>query len=125
MTFQLLFNIAVKSLGFFPRVMVGKDGVSVFCRQLFTVVGRASLKDNRTSLRRAANIQRAGNLEEITVVIKSMQFRRIKELSALFIADKGIPFPGIPQPLHHVEILIGNAVAQRMLRVFFAGEVLR
>lgn len=91
MTFQLLFNIAVKSLGFFPRVMVGKDGVSVFCRQLFTVVGRASLKDNRTSLRRAANIQRAGNLEEITVVIQSMQFRRIKELSALFIADKGIP----------------------------------
>lgn len=125
MTFQLLFNIAVKSLGFFQRVMVGKNRVSMFCRQLFTVVGRTSLKDNRTSLRGAANIKRARNPEEITVVIQSMQFRRIKELSAHFIADKGIPFPGVPQPFHHVEILIGNAVAQRMLRVFFAGEVLR
>ena len=91
MTFQLLFNIAVKSLGFFPRVMVGKDGVSMFCRQLFTVVGRASLKDNRTSLRRAANIQRAGNLEEITVVIQSMQFRRIKNCPLSLLRIKASP----------------------------------
>jgi hypothetical protein len=53
---------------------MGKNGVGMFRRQLFPVVRRPGLKDNRSPLRRAANIQRTGDLEEITVVIERMQF---------------------------------------------------
>ncbi len=53
---------------------MGENGVGMFRRQLFTVVRRARLKDNRSPLRRATNIQRPGDLEEITVVIQGMQF---------------------------------------------------
>ncbi len=105
--------------------MVGENGVGMFRRQFFPVLRRAGLKDNRTSLRGTANIQRSGDLEEITMVIQGVQFCRVKELTALFVAHKGISFPGVPQPFHHVEILVGNPVAQRMFRVFFTGEVLR
>ena len=105
--------------------MVGKNGVGMFCRQFFPVIRRTGLKDNRTSLRRATNIERPGDLEEIPVMIQGVQFSRVKKLTALFITDKGILFPGVPKSFHHVQILIGNAIAQRMFRVFFAGKVLR
>ena len=103
---------------------MGKNGVGMFRRQLFPVVRRACLKDNRPPLWRSPNIKRTGDLEEITAVVQGMQFCRVKKLTALFIAHKGVAFPGIPQPFHHVEILIRNAIAQRVLGVFFAREVL-
>ena len=46
-----------------------------------------------------------------------------EEGAAVALTHEGIVIPRIPQALHHVQVLIGNLVAQRMLRVFFAGEV--
>ena len=123
--FQLLFYVLIKGFCLVEGLVVGKNGVGMFRRQLFPVVRRPGLKDNWSPLRRAANIQRTGDLEEVTVVIERMQFGRVKKLTALFVADKRVAFPGIPQPFHHVEILIGNAIAQRVFGVFFAGKVLR
>ncbi|MNS68648.1 hypothetical protein D3C72_1019320 [compost metagenome] len=47
-----------------------KYGVGMFCRQFFAVFRGPRLKHNRAALRCAANIQRPGDLEEITVVIQ-------------------------------------------------------
>ncbi|SAB34956.1 Uncharacterised protein [Enterobacter ludwigii] len=105
--------------------MMGKNGVSMFRGQFFSVIRCTCLKNNRASLRRAANIERTGHLEEIAVVIKRMQFCRVKELPALFVAHKGISLPGIPESFHHVEVFIRYPVAQRMFRVFLAREVFR
>ena len=121
--FQLLLHIAVERLCFFESFMVGEDRIGMLRSQLFTVVRCARLEHNRTSLRRATNIEWPGNLEEITPVIQGMQFGGVKKLTTLFVAHKGIAFPRVPQPFHHIEILIRNAVAQRVLGVFFTREV--
>jgi hypothetical protein len=43
---------------------MGKNGIGMAGRQLFAVIGGPGLKNNRSPLRRAGNIQRAGNLEK-------------------------------------------------------------
>lgn len=94
--FELLFHVVIKGFSLFQRVVVGKNGIRMFRRQLFTVVRCPRLKNNRATLRGAANIQRPGDLKKIPLMVKGVQFFRIKELAALFIAHKGIVFPGIP-----------------------------
>jgi hypothetical protein len=100
---------------------MGKNGVGMFRRQFFAVIRRAGLKDNRSSLWRATNIQRPGDLEEITVVIQGMQLLPDQRTARLFVAHKGIPSQEShslsPRPDIHRQC--GSAARAR---VFFAGE---
>ncbi|VTN05456.1 Uncharacterised protein [Raoultella ornithinolytica] len=75
---------------------MGKNGIGMAGRQLFTVIGGPGLKNNRSPLRRTGNIERAGNLEKITAMVEGMQLIFIEELSGSFITDEGILLPGIP-----------------------------
>ena len=58
-------------------------------------------------------------------MIKRVQLIFIKELAALFIPNKRILLPGVPQAFDNPQIFIGNAVAQSMIGMLGAGEVFR
>ncbi len=59
------------------------------------------------------------------MVVDGVQLARLEKLAARLIAHEGVLFPRIPQPFHHGEIFIGDAVAQRMFRMLLAGKVFR
>jgi hypothetical protein len=59
-----MLHIAIKRLRFRQRRLMGKNGIGMAGRQLFAVIGGPGLKNNRSPLRRAGNIERAGNLEK-------------------------------------------------------------
>ena len=90
---QLRFNIPVKSLGFFSRWLMRKNGIGMTRRQLFAVLRGTCLKNDRSALRRAGNIERSLHLKEVAVMVKRVQLRGIEKLTTLFIANKGILFP--------------------------------
>ena len=54
-----------------------------------------------------------------------MQLVGGEEFSALFVAHKGIAFPRIPQPFHHLQIFAGNAVTLVVFWMGAAREVFR
>ena len=56
-------------------------------------------------------------------MIKRVQLIFIKELAALFITNKRVLLPGVPQAFDNLQIFIGNTVAQRMIGMLGAGEV--
>ena len=56
-------------------------------------------------------------------MIKRVQLVFIKELAALFITNKCVLLPGVPQAFDNLQIFIGNTVAQRMIGMLGAGEV--
>jgi hypothetical protein len=75
-------------------------------------------------LRRALDVERSSDLEESPFVIERMQFSRIEEAAAFTVALECIVVPTIPKALHDFEILVGDLVAQCMVRML-AAVVLR
>ncbi|KAI3480423.1 hypothetical protein L1887_57437 [Cichorium endivia] len=83
----------------------------------------AGLEDQRLALARAGDVQWALDLEEFALVIQGVELVRIEELATLLVAGEGVVLPGIPQALHDLHVLLGDAIALGMGRVLGLAEV--
>ncbi len=77
------------------------------------------------TLRTAGHVDRALHLEESPFVVQRTDSRGVEESPAGFVCDDGTVFPAVPQPLHDVDELLGDLVAEVVLHVLFAAEVQR
>ncbi len=99
------------------RRRMGEHRIGILAGQRDAIVRGTGLEDHRLPLRRALDVQRAFHLEELPLVVQATEFLRCEEGAAVALAHEGIVIPRIPQALHHVQVLIGNLVTQRVFRV--------
>ncbi|MNN76950.1 hypothetical protein D3C81_1933680 [compost metagenome] len=72
----------------------------------------------------AGNVERAFYREKFAFVLQRMQFAGGEKLATLLVVGEGVVFPGVPQPLDHIHMLLGDAVTHRMRRVLGLAEVI-
>ena len=56
-------------------------------------------------------------------MVQPVQLGRVEELACGLVAHQGIVLPRIPQALHHVQVLLRQAVAHTVVVMLFAAVV--
>ena len=73
------------------QVSIGRPGGEVEAG-----VRSAGLDDHRMALRRAGDVERAVDLEELALVMDGVLLPRVEEQTTLAVMDEGVVVPGVP-----------------------------
>ncbi len=103
--------------------MADEDGVGALGGEALAILRGAGLEDHRLALGRALDVERPLHLEELALVVERVQLVRIDEDAALLVGDVGVVLPGVPEPLHHVQVLARQPIAHVVGQVVGAAEV--
>ena len=118
-------ELVVVALGVLRIGGAGEHDLRRARSQLQSGVGRAGLDDHRLALRRARDVERAVDLEELAFVMDGMLGLGLEVEAAAAVAHEGVVVPRIPQLVHHVDELAGLLVALGVGRQHGMAEVAR
>jgi hypothetical protein len=106
------FHLAQEVAGFLDGRRVGKHRVGILAREANTGIGRTGLENHRLALRRAADVQRPGHLEETPLVVQRVQLVLVEELAGFTVTRQGVVVPAVPQALGDLQVFVGNFITQ-------------
>ena len=102
----------------------GEDRVRRRGGEVASLVGVAGLEDHRAALRRARDVELAGDVEEPVVVLEGAGHRGAQELAAALVRDHLVAVPGVPQLARGAQECPRPLVAVALREVAAAPEVL-
>src|ERR1700678_1516728 len=119
------FHVGIESLPFGKRAPGGENDLGSLGRELAARVGGARLHDDRPTLGRPRNIERAADLQKLTLVVKRMHAIRIEIDSRIDIADESVLGETVPETGHDIVELTRAAIALVVIQVIVAAKIKR
>ena len=118
-------DTSLERLQIFDAASRSKHHLCRFRCKLAACIGCTSLHDQRPALYRPRDIERATHIEELTLMIECVQPIRIKEDTAVLVANEGVVGPAVPEPGDHVEKFPRPAVAVVMFHLVRHAKIKR
>src|SRR6516225_9607587 len=120
-----LLQIGIGLLGAVQLLHDGEDDIGGARREFQARRRAASLDDDRVPLRAARDVHRPLDLKEPALVVERPDLAVIDVDRARLVGDQRPVFPAIPQPLDHIDELLGALVTQLVVHLTVEVEIER
>ena len=103
----------------------GEDDFAPSAGKTLAAAAGAGLDNDGMALLRARHRERSARLEELPLVVETLDLGRIGKAAAFLVYQERAVFPGIPVAEHHFHEFVGAVVTQIMLEMGVLAHIVR